>query len=67
MTTAGVWEFYEALVEGSRQDLTPVQRGVAAICDLRQEVNSGGFDSYFSHWGGKHCRRSTRRLADLAR
>ncbi len=26
--------------------------GIAAICDLRQEVNSGGFDSYFRYWGG---------------
>lgn len=52
MTTTDVWEFYEAHVEGSRQDLTPIQRGVAAICDLRQEVNSGGFENYFSYWGG---------------
>jgi hypothetical protein len=52
VTTTDVWEFYEALAEKSRVDLAPHQRGVAAICDLRQEVNSGGFDGYFSYWGG---------------
>lgn len=48
----GVWEFYESLGESPRKDLSPVQQGVAAICDLRQEVNSGGFDGYFRNWGG---------------
>jgi hypothetical protein len=31
--------------------LTKEEAEVAAICDLRQEVNSGGFDSYFRYWG----------------
>ena len=52
MPTPDVWKFYEALAETSRADLTSRQRGVAAICDLRQEVASGGFDCYFSYWGG---------------
>lgn len=47
-----VWEFYEALDEESRDGLTPGEQAVAAICDFRQEVNSGGFDSYFRFWGG---------------
>jgi hypothetical protein len=46
------WSRYEAFGEGDRSTLTPRQRQVFAICDLRQEVNSGGFDSYFRHWGG---------------
>lgn len=32
--------------------MSPEHRGLLAICDLRQEVNSGGFDGYFSAWGG---------------
>ena len=32
--------------------MTDRQRAVLAICDLRQEVNSGGFDRYFRHYGG---------------
>ena len=47
-----VWSFYEALGEANRDGLTPVEQQVAAICDLRQEVNSGGFDTYFQRWGG---------------
>lgn len=46
------WSFYEGLGERSRSALTPTQAEVAAICDLRQEVNSGGFDSYLRYWGG---------------
>lgn len=46
------WSFYERLGEADRAGLTDVERNVAAICDLRQEVNSGGFDSYFRYWGG---------------
>jgi hypothetical protein len=58
VTATDVWMFYEALAERSREDLTPLQRGVAAICDLRQEVNSGGFDGYFSYWGGDTAREA---------
>ena len=52
MATTRVWNFYEALGERSREALSIAEREVAAICDLRQEVNSGGFDSYFRYWGG---------------
>ena len=46
------WSFYEALGDGDRAGLTPREAAVAAICDLRQEVNAGGFESYFRYWGG---------------
>ncbi len=52
MSEADVWNFYTSLGESDREQLNDVQREVAAICDLRQEVNSGGFDSYFRYWGG---------------
>jgi hypothetical protein len=39
-----------------------VEREVAALCDLRQEVNSGGFDSYFRYWG---CDTANEALAAL--
>lgn len=53
--TTDVWEFYEGLAERRREDLPARLRGVAAICDLRQEVNAGGFDGYFSSWGGDNA------------
>ena len=46
-----VWELYERCGT-DRSDLDDVERLVLAICDLRQEVNAGGFDAYFRHWGG---------------
>ncbi|NYI43652.1 hypothetical protein BJ993_000732 [Nocardioides aromaticivorans] len=52
MSTDDAWSQYEAFGEGDRSTLTPRQRAVFAICDLRQEINSGGFDSYFRSWGG---------------
>lgn len=52
MTTRSVWDFHGALGEDSRHGLTAAEQGVAAICDLRQEVNAGGFDSYFRYGGG---------------
>lgn len=48
----GIWEFYEALGDQPRGELTPTMQGLGAVRDLRQEVNSGGFDSYFRYWGG---------------
>lgn len=51
-TQPDAWSFYEELGERDRDSLSEVERNVAAICDLRQEVNSGGFDSYFRYWGG---------------
>jgi len=47
-----VWSFYQSLGSDDRGRLSPTELEVAAICDLRQEVNSGGFDSYFRYWGG---------------
>lgn len=46
------WTLYEALGQGDRSALPKAQREVFAVLDLRQEVNSGGFDSYFRYWGG---------------
>lgn len=46
------WSFYESLGVQRRSMLTVVQREVVAICDLRQEVNSGGFEVYFRYGGG---------------
>lgn len=45
------WSFYERRGAGTRDHLTERERQVAAICDLRQEVASGGFDSYLRYWG----------------
>lgn len=52
MGRVGIWEFYETLGDLPRGELTPLRQGLAAICDLRQEVNSGGLDSYFRYLGG---------------
>ena len=41
MGRVGIWEFYETLGDLPRGELTPLRQGLAAICDLRQEVNSG--------------------------
>lgn len=52
MTTPHVWDFYEAIALKPRTGLTRTEQTVAAICDLRQEINSGGFDAYFRYdWG----------------
>ncbi|MFO7689115.1 MAG: DUF4375 domain-containing protein [Cryobacterium sp.] len=47
-----VWDFHFEVADGERDRLMPMERQVLAICDLRQEVQSGGFDSYFRYWGG---------------
>lgn len=47
-----VWVFYNDHFETDRSMLTEDERGLLAILDLRQEVASGGFDSYLSGWGG---------------
>ena len=47
-----VWDFHFEVSDGDRDRLMPMERQVLAICDLRQEVQSGGFDSYFRYWGG---------------
>jgi len=50
--TTDVWDFYEQYTESDRSALSERERQVLAVCDLRQEVNSGGFDAYFRYWGG---------------
>jgi len=52
VASAGVWDLYAELGEQDRSGLSDAERAVFAICDLRQEVNSGGFDSYFRYWAG---------------
>lgn len=47
-----VWSLYGALSGSDPATLTDTHRGFAAIMDLRQEVNAGGFDTYFRAWGG---------------
>ena len=47
-----IWQLYEAYATPeSRRPLSDEQRQLLALCDLRQEVNSGGFDSYLRFWG----------------
>lgn len=47
-----VWQRYEVYATPeSRRPLSDEQRQLLAVCDLRQEVNSGGFDSYLRFWG----------------
>lgn len=52
MTHMDVWDLYGELSARQRSTLNEAQRGFVAVCDLRQEVNSGGFDSYFRYRGG---------------
>lgn len=52
MAVVDVWAYYESMQGAERTRLSAVQRSVLAVCDLRQKVNSGGFDSYFRYWGG---------------
>lgn len=52
MAVVDAWAYYESMQGAERTRLSAVQRSVLALCDLRQEVNSGGFDSYFRYWGG---------------
>jgi hypothetical protein len=56
MATQDVWSLYERLVDRDRGTLNGAQRSLTAICDLRQEVSSGGFDSYFRYAGGDHAK-----------
>jgi Domain of unknown function (DUF4375) len=50
--TADVWDLYGQLTDRDPSTLTEAQRRLVAICDLRQEVDAGGFDNYFRTWGG---------------
>jgi hypothetical protein len=38
---------------------------LVAICDLRQEVNSGGFENYFRAWGGNSAEDALPALTGL--
>jgi hypothetical protein len=62
MAIHDAWSVYEHLSGKDRRRLNEAQRWIAAICDLRQEVNSGGFDSYFRYWGGDSAREALRAL-----
>ncbi|WP_120522685.1 DMP19 family protein [Arthrobacter celericrescens] len=46
-----VWEIYEQFAQSDRSLMDEKHRGLLAVCDLRQEVASGGVDSYFRYWG----------------
>jgi hypothetical protein len=50
--TADVWDLYGQLADRDPSSLTEAQRRFVAVCDLRQEVDAGGFDNYFRAWGG---------------
>lgn len=47
-----MWSLYGELSQADPASHSDVQRRLLAIMDLRQEVNAGGFDSYFREWGG---------------
>lgn len=53
MSLEDVWDFHDRVVFIDRSSLSEKEQQIAAICDLSQEVNSGGFDSYFRYsFGG---------------
>jgi hypothetical protein len=52
MAHIDVWDVYRDLSARPRSTLNEAQRGLVAVCALRQEVNSGGFDFYFRYQGG---------------
>jgi hypothetical protein len=60
-----VWDVYSTLSRPDRSTLNDVQRGLVAVCDLREEVNSGGFDRYFRYWGGNSALDASRVLRGL--
>ena len=60
-----VWDLYGQLADQEPAALTPAQRGLVAICDLRQEVNAGGFDNYFRAWGGNSAATALGTLPNL--
>lgn len=65
MTQSNVWDAYAAIGERPRAELNDAQRDLAAVCDLRQEVNAGGFDAYFRYWGGDSAPVAVRAFASL--
>lgn len=65
MAEPDVWSFYESLGLGDRSHLSQVEQEVAAICDLRQEVNSGGFDVYLRYRGGDTAEVAARAIGRI--
>jgi len=49
--TADVWDVYGELSSRDPASLSERQRRLVAVCDLRQELNDGGFDHYFRAGG----------------
>jgi Domain of unknown function (DUF4375) len=65
VASADLWDLYSEFAEQDRSSLSDAQQAVFAICDLRQEVNSGGFDSYFRYRGGDTAPVALAVLPDL--
>jgi hypothetical protein len=49
VSEARAWAIFERLWDRNPADLTPDELLLVAVCSVRQEVNSGGFDSYFRY------------------
>lgn len=47
MTERRAWTVFESLVLRDVDELSPAERQLVSVCSVRQEINSGGFDSYF--------------------
>jgi hypothetical protein len=60
-----VWDLYGQLADQEPGTLTSAQRGLVAVCDLRQEVNAGGFENYFRAWGGNSAHTALASLPQL--
>lgn len=60
-----VWDIYGQLAEQDPSTLPPAKRALVAVCDLRQEVNAGGFDNYFRAWGGNSADHALAALPNL--
>jgi Domain of unknown function (DUF4375) len=65
MADKDVWDVYSTLWGLERSTLNDTQRALVAVCDLRQEVNSGGFDAYFRYWGGNSAPDAVEALPSL--
>jgi hypothetical protein len=65
MADKDVWDVYSTLWEVERSTLNDSQRALVAVCDLRKEVNSGGFDAYFRYWGGNSAPDAVEALPSL--
>ena len=47
-----IWDYHNEHWDDDRASFSVRMRGLLAICDLRQEVNSDGFEGYLSYsWG----------------